>query len=82
MVDMTPRKVGVYTRHPDLHVWHATSGVLTSLPTKRAKIGMRVKTLSDRRHNFFFACLDVLRRELVKDNKNITKWPLWVGKGG
>ena len=48
MVDMTPRKVGVYTRHPDL--CHATSGVLTSLPTKLTKNGIRVKTLSDRRH--------------------------------
>ena len=64
MVDMTPRKVVMYTRHPDL--WHATSSVLTSLPTKLTKIGMSVKTLSDRRHKIFFACLDITRRELVK----------------
>ena len=44
----TPRNDCVYTRQPQL--WHATSGVLTSLPTKLAKIGMRVKTLSARRH--------------------------------
>ena len=50
------------TRHPDL--WHAMSGMLTSLPTKLTKIGMRVKTLSDLRHKLFLRV--VLRRELAK----------------
>ena len=36
------------SRHPDL--CHATIGVLTSQPPEHAKIGMRVETLSDRRH--------------------------------
>ena len=47
----TPRNNCVYTRQPQRH--RATSGVLTSLPAKLAKIGMRVKTLSDRRHKHF-----------------------------
>ena len=49
VVELTPRSKCVYTRHPDL--CHATSGMLTSQPPEHAKIGMRVKTLSDRRHN-------------------------------
>ena len=49
VVELTPRSKCVYTRYPDL--CHATSGVLTSQPPEHAKIGMRVKTLSDRRHN-------------------------------
>ena len=49
VVELTPRSKCVYTRHLDL--CHATSGVLTSQPPEHAKIGMRVKTLSDRRHN-------------------------------
>ena len=49
VVELTPRSKRVCTRHPDL--CHATSGVLTSQPPEHAKIGMRVKTLSDRRHN-------------------------------
>ena len=48
VVELTPRSKCVYTRHPDL--CHATSGVLTSQPPEHAKIRMRVKTLSDRRH--------------------------------
>ena len=40
-------RVHTRTRHPDL--CHATSGVLTSQLPEHAKIGMRVKTLSDRR---------------------------------
>ena len=48
VVDLTQRKECVYTRHSDL--WHATNGVLTSLPAKLAKIRMRFKTLSDGRH--------------------------------
>ena len=48
VVELTPRSKCVYTRHPDL--CHATSGVLTSQPPEHAKIGMRVKTLSDRQH--------------------------------
>ena len=45
---LTPRRECVYTRHPQQQ--RAMRGVLTSHPTKLAKIGMRVKTLSDRRH--------------------------------
>ena len=48
VVELSPRSKCVYTRHP--HLCHATICVLTSQPTKLAKIGMRVKTLSDRRH--------------------------------
>ena len=48
VVELTPRSKCVYTRHPDL--CHATSAVLTSQPLEHAKIGMRVKMLSDRRH--------------------------------
>ena len=44
----------------------ATRGVLTSHPAKLAKIGMRIKTLSDRRHNKIVRVLHGLRRELVK----------------
>ena len=51
LVELTPRSKCVYTRHPDL--CHATSGVLTSQPPEHAKIGMRVKTLSDWRHKRF-----------------------------
>ena len=43
----TPRNTGVYTRHPTFVT--ATSGVLTWLPAKLSKNGMRVYTLSDRR---------------------------------
>ena len=43
----TPRNTGVYTRHPTFVT--ATSGVLTRLPAKLSKNGMRVYTLSDRR---------------------------------
>ena len=48
VVEMSPRSKCVYTRHP--HLCHATICVLTSQPTKLAKIGMRVKTLSEQRH--------------------------------
>ena len=41
------RNTGVYTRHPTFV--KATSGVLTRLPAKLSKNGMRVYTLSDRR---------------------------------
>ena len=53
VVEMSPRSKCVYTRHP--HLCHATICVLTSQPTKLAKIGMRIiiKTLSDRRHKNF-----------------------------
>ena len=43
----TPWNTGVYTRHPTFVT--ATSGVLTRLPEKLSKNGMRVYTLSDRR---------------------------------
>ena len=43
----TPRNTGVYTRHPTFVT--ATTGVLTRLPAKLSKNGMRVYTLSDRR---------------------------------
>ena len=69
MVDLTPRRECVCTRHPQRQ--RATRGVLTSHPTKLAKIGMHVKKLSDWRHRHFLACLDGLRRELVKENKSI-----------
>ena len=39
----TPRNTGVYTRHPTFVT--ATSGVLTRLPAKLSKNGMRVYTL-------------------------------------
>ena len=42
----TPRNTGVYTRHPTFVT--AMSGVLTRLPAKLSKNGMRVYTLSDR----------------------------------
>ena len=42
----TPRNTCVYTRHPTFVT--ATSGVLTRLPAKLSKNGMRVYTLSDR----------------------------------
>ena len=42
----TPRNTGVYTRHPTFVT--ATSGVLTWLPEKLSKNGMRVYMLSDR----------------------------------
>ena len=47
MFPRTPRNTGVYTRHPTFVT--ATSGVLTRLPAKLSKNGMRVYTLSDRR---------------------------------
>ena len=47
MFPRTPRNTGVYTRHPTFVT--ATSGVLTRLPEKLSKNGMRVYTLSDRR---------------------------------
>ena len=43
----TPRITCVYTRHPMFVT--ATSGVLTWLPAKLSKNGMRVKTSADRR---------------------------------
>ena len=43
----TPWNTGVYTCHPTFVT--ATSGVLTRLPEKLSKNGMRVYTLSDRR---------------------------------
>ena len=43
----TPRNTGVYTRHPTFVT--AASDVLTRLPAKLSKNGMRVYTLSDRR---------------------------------
>ena len=46
----TPRNTGVYTRHPTFVT--AMSGVLTRLPAKLSKNGMRVYTLSDRRVQF------------------------------
>ena len=52
VVELTPRSKCIYTRHPDL--CHAMSGVLTSQPPEHAKIGMRVETLSDRRHKTNF----------------------------
>ena len=59
----TPRNTGVYTRHPTFGT--ATSGVLTRLPAKLSKNGMRVYTLSDRRSKKI-ACLNGLRSEGVK----------------
>ena len=47
MFPRTPRNTGVYTCHPTFV--RATSGVLTQLPAKLSKNGMRVYTLSDRR---------------------------------
>ena len=46
MFPRTPRNTGVYTRHPTFVT--ATRGVLTRLPEKLSKNGMRVYTLSDR----------------------------------
>ena len=54
MFPRTPRNTGVYTRHPTFVT--ATSGVLTRLPAKLSKNGMRVYTLSDRRSKKKFAC--------------------------
>ena len=59
----TPRNTGVYTRHPTFVT--ATSGVLTRLPAKLSKSGMRVYTLSDRRSKKKIACLNGLRSEGV-----------------
>ena len=59
----TPRNTGVYTRHPTFVT--ATSGVLTRLPEKLSKNGMRVYTLSDRRSKKI-ACIHGLRSEGVK----------------
>ena len=47
MFPRTPRNTGVYTRHPTFIT--VTSGVLTRLPAKLLKNGMRVYTVSDRR---------------------------------
>ena len=45
MFPRTPRNTGVYTHHPTFVT--ATSGVLTRLPAKLSKNGMRVYTLSE-----------------------------------
>ena len=63
MFPRTPRNTGVYTRHPTFVT--ATSGVLTRLPAKLSKNGMRVYTLSDRRSKKKIACLNGLRSEGV-----------------
>ena len=47
MFPRTPRNTGVYTCHPTFVT--ATSGMLTQLPAKLSKNGMRVKTSGDRR---------------------------------
>ena len=64
MFPRTPRNTGVYTRHPTFVT--ATSGVLTRLPAKLSKNGMRVYTLSDRRSKKKIACIYGLRSEGVK----------------
>ena len=70
----TPRNDGVYTRQPQRQ--HATSGVFTSLLARHAKIGMRVKTLFDRRHK------NNLRVYTASDanwlNKSFSSWPTTI----
>ena len=53
----------MYTRHPTFVT--ATSGVLTRLPEKLSKNGMRVYTLSDRQSKKKIACIYGLRSEGV-----------------
>ena len=55
MFPRTPRNTGVYTCHPTFVT--ATSGVVTRLPAKHSKNGMRRQKI---------ACLNGLRSEGVK----------------
>ena len=64
----TPRNTDVYTCHPTFVT--ATSGVLTRLPAKLSKNGMRVSTLSDRRSK------KKLRVYTASEAKGL-KEPLW-----
>ena len=65
MFPRTPRNTSVYTRHPTFVT--ATSGVLTWLPEKLSKNGMRVYTLSDRAVEKKIACIHGLRSEGVNN---------------
>ena len=72
-----PRNTGVYTSHPSFVT--ATSGVLTRLPAKLSKNGMRVYTLSDRQSEQKLRVYTASEAKGLRPKKKVS--PLWSSVG-